>query len=196
MIRIILASKSPRRKEILERIGFFLEIMPSKADEIFYDNEPPETAVVRIAREKALAVQRNIKNCADCLIIGADTVVYLGGKIIGQPQNREEAKKMLRLLQGNVHTVYTGVCLIKNGKEYAEGFSKSEVEFHPMNEKEIEWYLSSNEPMDKAGAYGVQGKGAFFIKKINGSFHNVMGFPVDIFYKLLKELEVDISKII
>ncbi len=195
-MKIILASKSERRREILAKIGLSFETMPTEADEIFYEGEPPEKAVVRIAREKANFAKKNIKYNSDYLIIGADTVVYLDDKIFGQPKDREEAKEMMRFLQRKSHTVYTGVCLIKNGKEYKEGFSKSDVEFHSMSEEEIEWYVNSGEPMDKAGAYGVQGKGSLFIKRIDGSFHNVMGFPVDLFYNLLKELKINLKEMV
>lgn len=195
MIKVILASKSPRRKEILERIGVSFKTIPSHWDEILSENENPQDAVIRIARGKALSVSRKLIDIKNTLIIGADTIVYLDKKIIGQPKDEEEAKSMLQILQGRTHIVYTGISLLKNGEDEAEGYSESFVEFYPMTEEEIEWYVKSKEPLDKAGAYGAQGKGALFIKKIDGSFHNVMGFPVDLFHLLLKKLNLKISQI-
>lgn len=195
MIKVILASKSPRRKEILERIGVSFETIPSKADEIFLKNENPQEAVVRIAREKAAFVSRQFVDKRNTLIIGADTVVCLDKTILGQPKDENEAKSMLKILQGRSHIVYTGISLFKNGEDEADGFSESLVEFYPMTMDEIEWYVRSKEPLDKAGAYGVQGKGSIFIRKIEGSFHNVMGFPVDLFYRLLKKLNLELSEI-
>ncbi|MCX7831031.1 MAG: Maf family protein, partial [Acidobacteria bacterium] len=153
-MKIILASKSPRRKEILEKIGLSFETVPANVEEIFKENEEVKNAVVRIAKEKSLEVFKKIEIPKNTLVISADTVVYLQNEIIGQPKNEEEAKKMLQLLQGKIHTVYTGVCVVKDGEEEASGVSRSLVEFYPMSEKEINWYVESKEPMDKAGAYG------------------------------------------
>jgi septum formation protein len=189
-MRIVLASRSPRRKEILERLGLVFDVLPSSVHEDLNLNGNPAAEVVRLASEKALDVSGKMA-IGDALIIGVDTVVYLEEKILGQPQDREHAKEMLLKLQGRTHDVYSGLSLIRKNFGEAKGFSVSKVTFSPMSEAEVEWYVDDGEPMDKAGAYGVQGKGALFISGIEGSFHNVMGFPVDLFYCLLPKLKLD-----
>lgn len=190
MIPVVLASKSPRRKEILEKLGIRFEVVPSGISEELDESGDPRGEAVRLAREKALDVSKRAGS-EETLFIGVDTVVYLDGKIICQPDGHSHATEMLGKLQGRTHEVYSGLCLLlKNGAE-ASGCSVSRVTFNPMTEAEIEWYVRDGEPLDKAGAYGVQGKGALFVKSIEGSFHNVMGFPVDLFYRLLKELDLD-----
>lgn len=195
MIKVILASKSPRRKEILERIGISFITIPSNCDENILENDNLQNAVIKIAREKAHSVRNQLNDKKNSLIIGADTIVYCNKIVMGKPKNEDEAKSMLQILQSRTHIVYTGIALIKNGVDEEVGISKSLVEFCPMTSDEIEWYIKSKEPLDKAGAYGVQGKGALFIKKIEGSFYNVMGLPVELFYVLLKKLKIEISEI-
>mgnify|MGYP005840633805 CR=1 FL=1 len=194
-MKIILASKSPRRKEILENLKIKFDIIPSKAEEIFIEGEPPQKVVQRIAKEKLRSILTKDLNLENSLIIAADTIVYLEGKILGQPKDENEAFRMLEFMQGRTHFVYTGLCLLKGINEIAEGVSESIVEFYSMTKSEINWYVKTKEPLDKAGSYGVQERGALFIKSIKGSFHNVMGFPVDLFYQLLKQLGVSLDKI-
>lgn len=194
MIPVVLASKSPRRKEILEKLGIRFKVVPSGIAEELDESGDPRGEAVRLAREKAMDVSKKA-GPDGALFIGVDTVVYLDGKIICQPDDHSHAAEMLRRLQGRTHEVHSGLCLLlKNGSETA-GCSMSRVTFHPMTEAEIGWYVRDGEPLDKAGAYGVQGKGALFVKSIEGSYHNVMGFPVDLFYRLLKDLEIEFASL-
>ncbi len=194
-MRVILASKSPRRKEILEMVGIKFDVISSDLEESYFNNEGPRHLVKRLSRNKVFKVAKSLSEKRETLIIGADTIVLFNGEILGQPKEYKDAKRMLSLLQGKKHRVFTGISVLKEGSEIVSDFSKSVVEFYPMSEEEIDWYISTKEPFDKAGSYGVQGIGAFFIKKINGSYHNVMGFPIDLFYKLIKRLNVDIRQL-
>jgi septum formation protein len=194
-MRVILASKSPRRKEILEMVGIKFDVISSDLEESYFNNEGPRHLVKRLSKDKVFEVAKNLSEKRETLIIGADTIVLFNGEILGQPKEYKDAKRMLSLLQGKKHRVFTGISVLKEGSEIVSDFSKSVVEFYPMSEEEIDWYISTKEPFDKAGSYGVQGIGAFFIKKINGSYHNVMGFPIDLFYKLIKRLNVDIRQL-
>lgn len=188
---VILASKSPRRTQLLDMLGIAHRAVPSGAPETSLPEEPPEAQVLRLARDKALAVAAKEQSAA--LVVGADTLVVLGGKVLGQPSDREEAVAMLRHLSGETHTVFTGVYLRARGAREAEGLSESRVTFRPMTDEEIAWYVATGEPMDKAGAYAAQGAGAVFIRSIQGSFHNVVGFPVDLFYELLPEVGLSLA---
>jgi len=172
---VILASASPRRREILEMLGVRdFAIIPAEVDEAIPDLMPEE-AVIHIAQLKARKVAEVCSS--DDLIIAADTLVYLDGVALGKPESVADAENMLRRLSGAKHTVYTGVTIIQNGNEmtFAE---KTEVFFRQISQEEIEAYIRTGEPMDKAGAYGAQGRGAVFISRIEGDFFNVMGLPV------------------
>lgn len=183
MKSLILASGSPRRKEILEQVGVAFSVMPSDVEEII-TKEVPEEIVMELSRQKAEDVYQKQEN-KDVIVLGADTVVAYEGKILGKPKTKEEAKEMLRSLSGQKHFVYTGVTLIgKNGRETF--YDETIVEFYLMNEEEIDAYVESGEPMDKAGAYGIQGKAAAFIKGIEGDYYNVMGLPIA---KVLRNLQ-------
>jgi septum formation protein len=183
-MKTVLASASPRRKQILENAGFEVEIRVSEADETLPEGISPEKAVEYLASVKAHAVKRE----KDELVIAADTVVALDGKILGKPRDEKEAFEMLSLLSGKKHTVYTGVCLLYNEKE--EIFSDSTgVEFYPLTDGEILKYIETGEPMDKAGAYGIQGKGCVFVKGIKGDYFNVMGLPVSKLNQKLKNFD-------
>jgi septum formation protein len=172
---IILASASPRRRELLEMLGIGgFDVIPADVDEAVLNLAPDET-VMDIARQKARRVACSCS--ADDLIIAADTLVYLDGEALGKPETVDDAKSMLRRLSGVKHTVYTGVAIIKNGNE-ASFAEKTDVFFRELREEEIDAYIKTGEPMDKAGAYGAQGKGAMFISRIEGDFFNVMGLPV------------------
>jgi septum formation protein len=172
-MRVVLASASPRRKQILENAGFEVTVRVSEADETLPDCISPQKAVELLARVKANAVERK----PDELIIAADTVVALDGKILGKPRDEKEAFEMLSALSGKKHLVFTGVCIIYNEKE--EIFSdRTEVEFYKLTENEINDYILTGEPMDKAGAYGIQGRGCMFVRGIDGDYYNVMGLPV------------------
>ena len=172
---VVLASASPRRREILEMLGVRdFAVIPAEVDEAIPDLMPEE-AVIHIAQLKARKVAEVCSS--DDLIIAADTLVYLDGVALGKPESVADAENMLRRLSGAKHTVYTGVTIIQNGNEmtFAE---KTEVFFRQISQEEIEAYIRTGEPMDKAGAYGAQGRGAVFISRIEGDFFNVMGLPV------------------
>ena len=205
MSQIILASASPRRKELLEQIGLEFEICPAKGEEII-TKTIPEEVVMELSKQKAEEVaamvatfgenHKEITTPSDILVIGADTVVAYEGKILGKPKDEEDAKRMLNMLQGNTHSVYTGVtlCLIdKSGKVGEIVFNeKTDVTMHPMTAEEIERYVTTGEPMDKAGAYGIQGKCAIYIEKIDGDYNNVVGLPISRIYQKLKSVGIDI----
>ena len=147
----------------------------------------PENMTMEIAMKKAYATFYSEK---DDIIIGADTVVVCDGKALGKPQDKEQAADMLRMLSGKTHSVYTGVCLLRNGE--SECFcSKTDVTFYQLDESTIDWYVNTNEPMDKAGAYGIQGKGALLVEKINGDYYNVVGLPIAKLNRKLRELLED-----
>lgn len=171
---IILASASPRRKELLHLIFNSFEIVPSDTEEIIPENLDVFRVAEYLAKLKAEDVAISHKND---LVIGADTCVIVDNKILGKPQSKEDARNMITMLSGRTHYVVTGCCITKNGK--SKTFSEiTEVEFLNLNEKEIDDYINTNEPYDKAGAYGIQGKGALLVKKINGDYFNVVGLPV------------------
>ena len=173
-MKIILASASPRRKELLTLAGYAYDVVVSQCEEILPDGITPEKAVEELARQKAEDVfARN----TDALVIAADTVVALGNTILGKPKNEEDAFGMLSSLSGRCHTVYTGVCLMKDGRTDIFHVA-TEVEFYTLTEDEIRRYIASGEPMDKAGAYGIQGKGFVLVKGIHGDYFNVVGLPL------------------
>lgn len=183
MTKIILASKSPRRREILEKAGYDIEIRVQDADETLPAGITPEKAVRMLAEIKASAVNRN----AGEAVIGADTVVAVDGEILGKPKNENDAFLMLRRLSGREHEVFTGVCVVTdNGKTVFSDCST--VKFRNLTDEEIRAYIKSGEPMDKAGAYGIQGLGGKFASVISGSFYNVMGFPIELFNKKFLEI--------
>lgn len=173
-MKIILASASPRRKELLTLAGIEYEVVVSQCEEILPDGITPDKAVEELARQKAEDVfSRN----PDCMIIAADTVVALGNTILGKPKDEDDAFNMLSSLSGRRHTVYTGVCI--KTKDKTDIFHvATEVEFYDLTEKEIRDYIATKEPMDKAGAYGIQGKGFVLVKGIHGDYFNVVGLPL------------------
>ena len=186
--RMILASASPRRRELLSQIGIEHEVIPSNKDEILPKMHPAKAAEA-LSRGKALDVAKDIDDKA--VIIGADTVVAYAGEILGKPKNEEDAFRMLNMLQGEEHEVYTGVTFVvkENGREYIESFCEStKVMMYPASEEEIWAYIATGEPMDKAGAYGIQGRAAAFVKKIEGDYNNVVGLPIASLYQILKNL--------
>ncbi len=177
-MKIVLASKSPRRSEILKNAGIDFTVRVADADETIPDGTKPQDAVVFLAARKAMAVER----AEDELVLGADTVVVLDNKVLGKPKDREDAYNMLRSLSGRVHSVFTGVCAIGNGVSitFAE---ETKVEFLPLTDKEIYNYIDSNEPYDKAGAYGIQGLASKFVRGIEGDYFNVVGLPISRIYE-------------
>lgn len=179
-MRIILASKSPRRKEILKQLGIKFEIIVSDADENT-DITDPFCLVRELSLKKGRAVQNTLRSesteTGDTLIIASDTIVYCEGEILGKPANRADAERMLKAMSGRAHTVYTGIAAIYGGKEAAD-VSKTEVYFAKLSEEEIENYLNNSEYADKAGAYAVQGTASLFIDGIKGDYFTVVGLPV------------------
>ena len=173
-MNIVLASASPRRRELLQRAGVTFTVRVSDADEQISSDTPPHEAVMSLARQKAQAVA---KSCPDDLVIGADTVVVNDGAILGKPADAADAVRMLRMLSGKTHTVYTGVCLLSPGKTETF-FEQTQVTFYPLTQQEIEAYVATGEPMDKAGAYGIQGRGCTLVQGICGDYFNVVGLPV------------------
>lgn len=190
MKQIILASQSPRRKELLEQLGLDFIVCPSDVEEIVSSADPVEV-VRELSRQKAqdIAARMEEKNPGhDMMILGADTIVVYEGKILGKPVDRADAERILQMLQGNTHSVYTGVTLIGKGKSvtFAE---ETEVTMYPASREEITWYIDTGEPMDKAGAYGIQGLGARFIRMIHGDYNNVVGLPAGKIYQILRSWE-------
>ena len=185
MRKMILASASPRRRELLTQAGFSFEVKVSDADEVITEKEP-DKIVKELALVKACAVAASE---TEALIIGADTIVAVDGKILGKPRDAEEAFSMLSMLQGRTHQVYTGVALItkEEGLQKSHVFSeKTDVHMYPMTEQEIREYIATGEPLDKAGAYGIQGRAAVYIRKIEGDYNNVVGLPISRLYQELK----------
>lgn len=184
--KIILASASPRRKDLLNQIGIFPEVIPSSTEEVITSNIP-STVVEELSRQKAEQVWAFCKDAdkTGTVVIGSDTVVASDGDILGKPGDEAEAAAMIRRLQGGKHQVYTGVTLI-NHRQSITFSEKTDVFVYPMTEEEIKAYIDSNESLDKAGAYGIQGRFAAHIEKIEGSYTNVMGLPVGSVYQQLK----------
>ncbi len=189
---MILASKSPRRKEILEGFGFKLEIMTSNIEEVS-DKEGLLEQIMDISRKKSMEIAKNKR---ESYILSADTVVVLDGEILGKPKDEDEAFDMLNNLAGRQHKVLTAYTLLNVDRNLDfTSYDSTEVCFKELSEEEIKWYISTGESMDKAGAYGIQGKGAVLVKKIEGDFFNVMGFPISKFYDDLKTLGIDIHEL-
>ena len=195
-MKIILASASPRRRELLHQIGWEFEVCVSQVEEKITKTIPWEV-VEELSAQKAEDVFERMQESASgakepLLVIGADTIVACDGRILGKPSDREDAAAMLKLLQGRSHHVYTGVtvCLRKaDGKIVRSTFHEAtEVTFYPMTEEEIQWYVDSGEPMDKAGSYGIQGLCARYISQITGDYNNVVGLPVGRLYQEVRKL--------
>lgn len=187
--KIVLASASPRRRELLEQIGIYPKVLSSNVEEKI-ETEDPAMAVCTLSCQKAQDVAKGCE--AGVLVIGADTVVSKNGRILGKPKSNEEAVNMLQMIQGGEHQVYTGVTLVftkEDGRNKTVTFSeKTTVSVYPMSEMEIQEYVSFGEPMDKAGAYGIQGRFAAFIREIYGDYTNVVGLPLGRTYQEIKKL--------
>ena len=181
---MILASASPRRKEILENFGFSFKTIVKNIDETS-DKTRAEEKILEIAEKKARAAAIDFP---DENVVGADTVVVVDGKILGKPKNKEEAFSMLKYLSGRSHEVITAFSFININKNISySDYEITKVYFKNLTDDEINWYINTKEPMDKAGAYGIQGKGAFFVEKIEGDFFSVMGFPLGKFVRFLNK---------
>ena len=187
-MNLILASTSPRRQEILKQLGFTFVVEKSDFVELDKIKCLPQEFVSKNSYGKAMAVAKKYDD--ETVILAADTVVAFAGEILGKPQDDEQAVSMLKLLSGNTHKVFTGLCLIK-GKDVFSAVEETLVTFRELSFSEITSYVKTKEPLDKAGSYGIQIKGAAFVEKVNGCYYNVVGLPVVCFLKLLKKAGID-----
>ena len=184
--RLILASKSPRRSELLRQVGLEFQVVPSRVEEDLVQGESPQEHVIRLSQVKA----RNVAGkYPDCWVIAADTIVCINGSILGKPSNRQEALQMLRCLSGQEHWVLTGfaVCHLAKGKADKETVQTA-VKMKNLTPEEMEWYVQTEEPFDKAGGYAIQGIGSFMIESIQGSYTNVVGLPLCELIEMLSRL--------
>ena len=201
MSQMILASASPRRKELLEQIGAEFVICPAKGEEVITETDP-SAVVMELSRQKAEEVasgvltyneqHADLATPQDILVIGADTVVAYENQILGKPKDEEDARRMLTMLSGKMHSVYTGVTFVFIDKEGRTGehcfFEKTDVCMYPLKEEEIDRYIQSGDPLDKAGSYGIQGRCAIYVKEIKGDYNNVVGLPIARLYQELKRV--------
>lgn len=192
---IYLASQSPRRREILQQLGLYSIVLPSDVDESVLAGEPPETYVLRLAHEKALACRTALLREGKPLlpIVAADTTVCVDGVILGKPENEQDACDMLKRLSGRRHQVYTAVA-VATADAIETALSTTEVEMAALADADIRAYVASGEPRDKAGAYGIQGMAGIFIRSISGSYSGVMGLPVFETAQLLKNAGIELLK--
>lgn len=190
--RLILASKSPRRKCLLEQARLTFSIIPSDFEESSVTMSDPDSYVKRLAESKAFDIS---EQHPDCWVIGADTIVMIDHKILGKPGSKEEARSMLKQLSGRTHQVLTGYCICcKNKDTVFSETEKTDVHFKSLSEAEIDWYIQTGEPFDKAGAYAIQGIGTFLVKSLNGSYTNVVGLPVcEVIEHLINEGVVELK---
>ena len=189
MEKLLLASGSPRRAEILRAVGWEFEALATNIDETLVPGESAEEAVERLALGKAEEAARQQQSSA--LVLGADTIVVVEAEILGKPRDDEDARRMLRQLSGRWHDVLTGVALVRSGGEGLRrvvSHERTRVRFGPLSEAEIDWYVKSKEPADKAGAYAIQGRAALFIEEVRGEYLNIVGLPVRLIYKLAHEI--------
>lgn len=196
MTRIVLASGSPRRQEMLERLGVQFEVMVPHVDETPRPGEDPSAYVERLARQKVLAVAEDIAADAahaddDRLIIAADTTVDLDGEILGKPVDLDDARRMLKRLSGRAHYVHTGIAVLQSGR-LESGVDETRVQMTPITDHALEWYLGTGEPFDKAGAYALQGTGSVFVSRVSGSVSNVIGLSLTLLVDLTRRLDVDL----
>ena len=186
-MHLILASASPRRAELLHSAGFAFTITPPDVDETPMDGETAAAYTLRVARDKARHVARTRRE-SDAGVLGADTEVVVDGTILGKPADADDARRMLRLLSGRVHDVLTAVVLIGRSREVDEVVA-TRVWFAPLTDEDLDWYVASGEPMGKAGAYAIQGLGARFVERIDGSWSNVVGLPVATLHRLSRAVQ-------
>ena len=188
-MRFILASQSPRRRELLASIGLEFEVMPSEIPEVHQPGESPEEYVARLSRDKAAAIAAKHE---DAWIIAADTTVLLGDELLEKPADGDDARRMLSTISGRTHIVYTGVTLQNAARGWHDTrVAETEVRMLPLDERDIDWYVATGEPLDKAGAYAAQGIGGIFIDSIHGSYTNVVGLPLALLFQMLRRAGVD-----
>lgn len=193
--RLILASASPRRREILAQVGAEFEVIPAKGEELLTSTEPKE-AVLQLSCQKAEETAGRLSGDAgNIVVLGADTIVSLDGAILGKPKDKKDAVRMLGLLNGREHSVFTGVTMIVRGdgkEQIISIYEETRVFMYPMTKEQIQAYTETGEPLDKAGAYGIQGKCAVYIEKIVGDYYNVVGLPVAAIYQNLEKSGIEI----
>ncbi len=193
-IPVILASASPRRKELLEQAGISFTIMPSSAEEKTID-DAPNVIVENLAFTKANDIYQQLKKEKrdNFIVIGADTIVHYNGDILGKPEDEQEAYDILSMLSDRTHQVYTGVCIIhkgSNGKQIEIFSERTDVTFYPLTSYEIKNYIETGDPLDKAGSYGIQGPFAIHIREIKGDYNNVVGLPIAKLYQTMKSMNL------
>lgn len=184
-MRFVLASASPRRVELLRSAGFEFDVIPAEVDEAIDVEETPDGYARRVAQLKAQAVAARVSGR---VVLAADTIVVVDHEVLGKPADAADARRMLRRLSGREHVVMTAICLISEGgaKRIQTAVARTTVEFAPLSQAEIDWYVATGEPMDKAGAYAVQGLASRFVTRIDGSYSNVVGLPVAVVYELCR----------
>jgi len=187
VIRLILASNSPRRRELLENAGFEFDVQPSEIEEFPLPGEAPEAYARRLAQDKALSVAAS--SAPGSIVLGADTVVAIDGEILEKPAGAPDAARMLRTLSGHTHRVITGICLVRAPENVlACTHETTAVTFRYLSEEEIESYVASGEPFDKAGGYAIQGLASRFVTRIEGCYFNVVGLPIPMVYEIVKSI--------
>ncbi|MGE5580023.1 MAG: Maf family protein [Bacillota bacterium] len=191
-MKLVLASESPRRKMLLESAGITPVVVPSNVDEDApVDDMDPGDLVKALARRK---IRKVAERLPDDYVLGGDTIVYIDGKVLGKPADKEQARDMLRRICGRTHEVFTGVALYEPlGKTVLDDFDATRVTIRDMDEEEIRWYVDTEEPMDKAGSYALQGAGAFFVERVEGDFSGVIGLPLPKVYSLLRRAGVSLK---
>ncbi len=187
-VEIILASKSPRRRDLLTEMGLAFTVSSMEIDESFPDMMHPRDAVRFLAEKKARVVADTLTTPA--IVIASDTMVEVDGVPLGKPADEADARRMLQLLSGRHHNVHTGVCVVY-ASQMLSGVDTTDVFFHSIDDQDISWYISTGEPMDKAGAYGIQGKGGRFVSHVNGHMDNVIGLPCRLLNELLLQLSFE-----
>ena len=188
-MRFILASSSPRRKELLASIGLEFDVIPSHVPEVRDAGESPEEYVARLSRDKANAIAASHR---DRWVIAADTTVLLGDQLLEKPIDAADAKRMLETISGQTHMVYSGVTLLNLDAGYRDTrVAETEVRMLSLTAHDIDWYVATKEPLDKAGAYAAQGRGGIFIDSIHGSFTNVVGLPLALLFQMLRKAQLD-----
>lgn len=190
MTRVILASASPRRAELLRAAAIDFDVQPADVDETVHEGETPEAYVRRVAIEKARALASRVP---DAVVLAADTTVVVDAHILAKPADDEDARRMLRMLSGRSHEVLTGVCVAR-GRDEETRVASTLVTFAPLTDEEIAWYVASGEPADKAGAYAIQGLASRFVTRIDGSYSNVVGLPVAVVYEMLSRVSSLLDK--
>jgi septum formation protein len=185
---LILASASPRRRELLAQAGFTFDVIPADVPEVRKPNEDPIRFVTRLAREKAEAVAATHAMSPDTLVLGADTIVVVDEQVLGKPQDAADAGRMLRLLSGQTHQVITGLCVAR-GRERQRAAEVTFVRFLTLSDQEIEDYIATGEPLDKAGAYAIQGRAGRWVPRINGCYFNVVGLPLALVSSMIEAMQ-------